>query len=116
MQVLESLEVYALLSPCAEQETPLLLFEVSISDHPMCLLMVLLLFPSKISPQKKFGYSPSQVHLIGHSVGAHLAGEAGSRIPGLGRITGKYAGGCSWAWVRFAQICFHTNTRLHLGH
>lgn len=39
--------------------------------------------------QKKFGYSPSKVHLIGHSVGAHLAGEAGSRVPGLGRITGK---------------------------
>ncbi|XP_049646396.1 pancreatic lipase-related protein 3 [Suncus etruscus] len=38
--------------------------------------------------EEKFGYSPSQVHLIGHSVGAHLAGEAGSRIPGLGRITG----------------------------
>ncbi|KAK2509980.1 hypothetical protein MC885_009278 [Smutsia gigantea] len=37
---------------------------------------------------KEFGYSPSKVHLIGHSVGAHLAGEAGSRIPGLGRITG----------------------------
>ncbi|XP_037659804.1 pancreatic lipase-related protein 3 [Choloepus didactylus] len=36
----------------------------------------------------KFGYSPSKVHLIGHSVGAHLAGEAGSRRPGLGRITG----------------------------
>ncbi|XP_017518743.2 pancreatic lipase-related protein 3 isoform X1 [Manis javanica] len=38
--------------------------------------------------EKEFGYSPSKVHLIGHSVGAHLAGEAGSRIPGLGRITG----------------------------
>ncbi|TKC48560.1 hypothetical protein EI555_016241, partial [Monodon monoceros] len=37
---------------------------------------------------KKFGYSPSKVHLIGRSLRAHLAGEAGSRTPGLGRITG----------------------------
>ncbi|XP_069468004.1 pancreatic triacylglycerol lipase-like [Ambystoma mexicanum] len=35
-----------------------------------------------------FGYSASNVHIIGHSLGAHAAGEAGERQPGVGRITG----------------------------
>ncbi|KAG8435841.1 hypothetical protein GDO86_013695, partial [Hymenochirus boettgeri] len=35
-----------------------------------------------------FQYSPSNIHLIGHSLGAQTAGEAGKRIRGLGRITG----------------------------
>ncbi|BET00389.1 Triacylglycerol lipase [Nesidiocoris tenuis] len=34
------------------------------------------------------GLKPEQVHLIGHSLGAHTAGYAGERVPGLGRITG----------------------------
>uniref|UniRef100_A0A8P0P2G3 Triacylglycerol lipase n=1 Tax=Canis lupus familiaris TaxID=9615 RepID=A0A8P0P2G3_CANLF len=39
--------------------------------------------------QSAFGYSPSDVHIIGHSLGAHAAGEAGRRLNGTaGRITG----------------------------
>ncbi|XP_063819416.1 pancreatic lipase-related protein 2-like [Pseudophryne corroboree] len=38
--------------------------------------------------EHKFGYSPSNVHIIGHSLGGHAAGEAGRRHPGIGRITG----------------------------
>uniref|UniRef100_A0A8C3FB97 Triacylglycerol lipase n=1 Tax=Chrysemys picta bellii TaxID=8478 RepID=A0A8C3FB97_CHRPI len=37
---------------------------------------------------EQYGYSPSKVHFIAHSLGAHAAGEAGRRRPGLGRITG----------------------------
>ncbi|XP_073540720.1 pancreatic lipase-related protein 2-like isoform X2 [Phyllobates terribilis] len=34
-----------------------------------------------------FNYSLSNIYIIGHSLGAHTAGEAGKRRPGIGRIT-----------------------------
>ncbi|XP_066968509.1 pancreatic triacylglycerol lipase-like isoform X2 [Macrobrachium rosenbergii] len=38
--------------------------------------------------QENLGLNPADVHIIGHSLGAHVAGYAGERTPGLGRITG----------------------------
>ncbi|XP_048194133.1 pancreatic triacylglycerol lipase [Perognathus longimembris pacificus] len=39
--------------------------------------------------KNQLGYSPSNVHVIGHSLGSHIAGEAGRRTNGaIGRITG----------------------------
>ncbi|KAA8584140.1 hypothetical protein FQN60_015348 [Etheostoma spectabile] len=35
-----------------------------------------------------FTQTSDKFHIIGHSVGAHAAGDAGSRTPGLARITG----------------------------
>lgn len=35
------------------------------------------------------GANASMMHLIGHSLGAHIAGYAGERVPHIGRITGK---------------------------
>ena len=37
------------------------------------------------------GTSPSQIHLIGVSLGAHLASYVAKDIPGTGRLTGKYS-------------------------
>jgi pancreatic triacylglycerol lipase len=34
------------------------------------------------------GLKPEDVHLIGHSLGAHLSAYAAERVPRIGRITG----------------------------
>uniref|UniRef100_A0A8C9T6Y7 Triacylglycerol lipase n=1 Tax=Scleropages formosus TaxID=113540 RepID=A0A8C9T6Y7_SCLFO len=38
--------------------------------------------------QTIYQQKPNTIHIIGHSLGAHLAGETGRRIPNLARITG----------------------------
>lgn len=38
--------------------------------------------------EQDHGIRPEDVHLIGHSLGAHTAAYAAERIPGIGRITG----------------------------
>ncbi|KAG8435837.1 hypothetical protein GDO86_013691, partial [Hymenochirus boettgeri] len=38
--------------------------------------------------KSNFQYSLSNIHIIGHSLGSHAAGEAGKRMPGIARITG----------------------------
>lgn len=38
--------------------------------------------------QQEHELRPEDVHLIGHSLGAHTAAYAAERIPGIGRITG----------------------------
>lgn len=38
--------------------------------------------------QAIFGAKPESFHILGHSLGSHVAGYTGERIPGLGRITG----------------------------
>ena len=35
------------------------------------------------------GATPDSFHIIGHSLGAHVAGYAGERIRNLGRISGE---------------------------
>ncbi|XP_055940542.1 pancreatic triacylglycerol lipase-like [Argiope bruennichi] len=37
--------------------------------------------------QKRTGITPESVHIIGHSLGSHIAGYAGKRLRSLGRIT-----------------------------
>lgn len=41
--------------------------------------------------QANYNQKADKFHIIGHSIGAHAAGDAGSRTAGLARITGKSA-------------------------
>ncbi|CAG0885640.1 unnamed protein product [Cyprideis torosa] len=38
--------------------------------------------------ENNFGVHPSQIHIVGHSLGAHTGAYVGQEIPGIARITG----------------------------
>ncbi|XP_039285252.1 inactive pancreatic lipase-related protein 1 isoform X2 [Nilaparvata lugens] len=38
--------------------------------------------------KKKYKMDPGRIHLIGHSLGAHISSYAAKRVPGIGRVTG----------------------------
>ncbi|KAM9324595.1 pancreatic lipase-related protein 2-like [Gastrophryne carolinensis] len=75
--------------------------------------------------QDTFDYSGSNIHLIGHSLGAQVAGEAGKRLPGLGRISALDAAGPYFddtppeVRLGFADASFvdaiHTDTSSFIG-
>ena len=51
------------------------------------------------------------VHLIGHSLGAHICGYIGTRVPGIGRITGTSMPSQFFACVRAcvrAYMCVYS--------
>lgn len=51
-----------------------------------CILIVFL--------KKFYKINENQIHLIGHGIGAHIAGYIGKNVTGIGRITGKNCTKC----------------------
>lgn len=68
-------------------------------------------------PQEEVGLRPPKTHLIGHSLGAHTAGYAGSAVKGwnikLGRITGKSCFSSLFSVKNFREKMLTVYRRVH---
>ena len=60
----------------------------------------------------ELGGTPSSFHLIGFSLGAHVAGFAGERVQGLGRITGLDPAGPNYLYTSPAARLDPTDAKI----
>lgn len=55
--------------------------------------------------QDNFGIEPKDIHIVGHGVGAHIAGYVGTSVKNIERITGR-EGICTDTIITYVSLPF----------